>query len=763
MRKIFLIEAFLLLCGTMMAQDKCFWVFFTDKNDTQFDPYAYFDAKAIERYQQCGADLYDISNYPLNDSYVNAVSAYSTEVFGSSRWLNAVGVEATDDNAARIALLPFVAKVQEIVSNGVMASLRAQRSNPEEQTLSLDCSVVPPRNDEDPVATGQLLTDQVKRFGGQHFVDHGIDGKGLRICVMDGGFPKVDTHPAFKHLRDNHQIIKTYNFPEKKENVYGWNSHGTMVLSCIAGINDKGRKMGLATGAEFLLARTEIDPEPFKEEVWWAQGAEWADKNGVDIINSSLGYGKERHWTRDMDGTSYVAKAANKAVEKGILICNSAGNEGADKRWMTIITPADAENVICVGGINDDLENYNHIYFSSYGPTADKRRKPDVVAFGNAQVANPSGDFTLASGTSFSSPLTAGFCACAWQTRRDLTALQMKAEVEKSGDLYPYFDYAYGYGVPQAAYFTNELQPAERSFGLVQEKDGVRIVVKEVVDKQDVFINVEGADGVLLGYYKVTPDSKGIKLFNKELGQGRKLNVSYNGFYDSCPINGMGGDIHLLADNRKSQNGTFKKVKGEGWQGSYYFQFDYNFNTEKWNGVNRHFAIGTRWFYGKGYKIGMGLGLGFNRFVSLADEIEGRPFRDSKTLSSLQVRGEVLQRIPIRIIGLNWDLGVYGGINATRQMKMVNYVEFTDAEDQLIDPQPYNNKVVTRYKGIKTMNLFEYGATTRISYCIGNMLNVGVYGSYRLSPVITKDDILIGTTAKDFSPWSIGIEIELVP
>ena len=256
MRKIFLIAIFALLNGMVMAQDKCFWVFFTDKNDTQFDPYSYFDAKAIERYQQCGADLYDISNYPLNDSYVNAVGSYSNEVFGESRWLNAVGIEATDDNAALIAQLPFVAKVQEIVSNGTVARIETEFKDVED-------------NDKD------ILTDQLKRFGGQHFIDKGIDGKGMRICVMDGGFPKVNTHPAFQHLRDNHQILKTYNFPNKKEDVYGWSTHGTMVLSCIAGINEEGQKLGLATGAEFLLARTEIDPEPFKEEVWWAQGAEW--------------------------------------------------------------------------------------------------------------------------------------------------------------------------------------------------------------------------------------------------------------------------------------------------------------------------------------------------------------------------------------------------------------------------------------------------------------------------------------------------------
>ena len=740
-----------MLSGMIMAQSKCFWVFFTDKNETQFDPYSYFDAKAIARYQQCGADLYDISNYPLNDSYVNSVCAYSTEVFGESRWLNAVGIMATDDNANRIAQLPFVERVQEIVSDATFASSTIDDSG------LLRCA----RNDDD-ATNKDVLTGQLKRFGGQHFIDHGIDGKGLRICVMDGGFPKVDTHPAFQHLRDNHQILMTYNFPNKKENVYGWSTHGTMVLSCIAGINEEGKKIGLATGAEFLLARTEIDPEPFNEEVWWAQGAEWADKNGADIINSSLGYGKDRHWTRDMDGTSYVAKAANKAVEKGILVCNSAGNEGDDSRWMTIITPADAENVICVGGIDADLEQYRHISFSSFGPTADKRRKPDVVAFGEAQVANPSGGFTSAFGTSFASPLTAGFCACAWQTKRDLTALQMKSEIQKSCDLYPYYDYAYGYGVPQAAYFTNELKPAERSFNLVQEKDGVRIVIPNVVENQYVFINVEGNDGVLLGYYKISPDSTDIILKNKDFGGDKKLNVSYNGFYDSYPINGMGGDINLLADNRNSQNGTFKKVDAEGWQKTTFFQYDYNLPNATWNGFSRHFAFGRRLMYGKSYKIGMGLGLDWNRFVAKGKIPDAMEVADRETIvRQMQLRGELLQRVVIRLLGINWDLGVYGGINALRRVKVVDNMRWQDSEGKPI--QPYNSKVTSYYNHCRAMNFFEYGATTRISYSIANLLNIGVYGCYRLSPVITKEDFLIGSPNNQPSPWSVGIEFELMP
>ena len=756
MRKNFILALFALVSTVAMAQEKCYWVFFTDKNDTQFDPYSYFDAKAIERYRNCGADLYDISNYPLNDSYVGTVSAYSTEVFGASRWLNAVGIEATDDNAARIAQLPFVDRVQEIVSSGMMAA-----TEPQEYLAAGD-------DDNEPK---DVLTPQLKRFGGQQFIDRGIDGKGMRICVMDGGFPKVDTHPAFQHLRDNHQILKTYNFPNNKEDVYGWSTHGTMVLSCIAGINKEGKKLGLATGAEFLLARTEIDPEPFKEEVWWAQGAEWADKNGADIINSSLGYGKDRHWTRDMDGTSYVAKAANKAVEKGILICNSAGNEGDDKNWMTIITPSDAENVLCVGGIEASLVNYRRISFSSFGPTADKRRKPDVVAFGHAKVANPSGGFTEVDGTSFSSPLTAGFCACAWQTRRDLTALQMKEEIQKSGDLYPYFDYAYGYGVPQAAYFTNTLKPAERSFTLVQEKDGVRIAIPKKYDNQDVFFSVEGADGVLIGYYKTSADTAGILLKNRNFGEGKKLNVSYNGFYDACPISGTGGDIRLAASSKRisGQDGTFRKVKDEGWQKGWFFQYDYNLPSSTWNGgFSRHFAFGCRWYYGKSYKLGMGLGLDWNRFVTTDNRLDAMNVLDrTLTLRNMQLRAEVMQRVLIRMLGLNWDLGVYGGINLTRSVKVVDNVSFVDSENHPTDVPDYYNystKVTTLYNNCKAANLFEYGATTRISYCIGNVFNVGVYGSYRLSPVIVKDDFLLGSHLKGNqpSPWSVGIELELV-
>ena len=68
-----------------------------------------------------------------------------------------------------------------------------------------------------------------------------------------------------------------------------------------------------------------------------------------------------------MDGRSYVARAANMAARKGMLVCNAAGNEGDDDAWKIIITPADADSVLTVGGIDNYLNVTEHAHFASYG------------------------------------------------------------------------------------------------------------------------------------------------------------------------------------------------------------------------------------------------------------------------------------------------------------------------------------------------------------------------------------------------------------
>ena len=550
MKKIFFITLVVLAALPAFSQP-CYWVFLKDKQGTTFDPYAYFDAKAIARYQQCGADLYDISNYPLNEQYVSQVRAIATEEVGSSRWLNAIGVTATPDQIVRIEALPFVLRVQQIDAEGTLASHSEVMAEPSIPGGGLS---------DEFEGANPYMADQLVRQGGLLFREKGINGKGIRIAVFDGGFPHVNTHAAFKHLRDNGRIIKTWNFPNKKEDVYGYGGHGTMTLSCITGIMNDTVQIGLATGSEFLLARTEVETEPKREEIWWAQAAEWADKNGAQIISSSLGYGDARYYTKDMDGTSYVAKAANMAVQKGIVVCNSAGNEGNDYNWRRIVTPADAENVLCVGGICSSLTRYNHISFSSYGPTADGRQKPDVVNYGYALVADPKHDtgYELERGTSFSCPLTAGFVACAMQARPNRTALQMKQDVIESADLYPYHDYSVGYGVPQASYFLDGKATVPKCVTIAEESDYVffnfdstaiynynedryQAYYNDTCDsyekrKINIFINVTGLDGMIESWtdecvrvYSGIYGYNGIKVPKKGLVD-RTLNVSCNGY-----------------------------------------------------------------------------------------------------------------------------------------------------------------------------------------------------------------------------------------
>lgn len=550
MKKIFILMLVVVAVLPAFGQS-CYWVFLKDKHGTTFDPYTYFDAKAIARYQQNGADLYDISNYPLNEQYVSQVCRLATEEVGSSRWLNAIGVTATPDQIARIEALPFVLRVQQIDAEGTLASRSEVMTEPS----------IPGGGTYDEFSgANPYMADQLLRQGGLLFRERGINGKGIRIAVFDGGFPHVNTHAAFKHLRDNGRIIKTWNFPNKKEDVYGWNGHGTMTLSCITGIMNDTVQIGLATGSEFLLARTEVESEPKREEIWWAQAAEWADKNGAQIISSSLGYGSYRYYTKDMDGTSYVAKAANMAVQKGIVVCNSAGNEGNDYNWRRIVTPADAENVLCVGGICSSLTSYNHISFSSYGPTADGRQKPDVVNYGYALVADPKHDtgYELERGTSFSCPLTAGFVACAMQARPNRTALQMKQDVIESADLYPYHDYSVGYGVPQASYFLDGKVVAPKCMSIAEESDYVffnfdstaiynynenqhQAYYNDTCDSYEkrninIFINVTGLDGIIESWndrcvrvYKGIYGYSGILVPKKGLVD-RTLNVSCNGY-----------------------------------------------------------------------------------------------------------------------------------------------------------------------------------------------------------------------------------------
>jgi len=429
------------------SSDLLYFIELTDKEGVAFDPFTYFDSKALERRAQQGLPLCDASDYPLRVDYLNTLHSMADTILGVSRWFNAVVAVVLPENLPAIHALEFVARITPLTLRASVCGIKGKQPS----SFQL-----------------KLLNKQTNRMGGAHFTAAGIDGSGVRIAIFDAGFPNVDTHEAFAHIRAENRIIKTWDFVRNSENVYAYNAHGTSCLSCIAG-KFGNIPVGLATGAEFLLARTEQMFEPYSEEYNWLAAAEWADKNGADIISSSLGYTYHRYFPDEMRGTSLVARAANKAASKGILVVNAMGNDGTDVSWKYLGTPADADSVLSVAGI--DPETDYHINFSSFGPTAGGKRKPNVAAYGRAFLAQKSG-FGDAYGTSFATPLVSGFAACARQLLPDAGVMELFHEIEKASDLYPYYDYAHGYGVPQAGRLLStphENTPPSFSFELVDK------------------------------------------------------------------------------------------------------------------------------------------------------------------------------------------------------------------------------------------------------------------------------------------------------
>ena len=504
---ISIIISFFILTNAQ-SQEK-YWVVFKNKKDVTFNPYEYFDIKAIERRIKHNIPLCDSTDYPLNAEYKTQVNIIVDEITSETRWFNAVAVRANQEQINTVSKLSFVESVFPIIISTYTADYSFD-------TIS-DASM------------NNLIEKQTSRMGAKYFAKRDITGKGVRIAIFDGGFPTVDVNPAFEHVRKNNRIIKTYDFTKKQEFAYTAISHGTNVMSNICGIVNN-KKLGLATNAEFLLARTEVKAEPFSEEENWLAAVEWADKNGADIINSSLGYTFHRYFTWQMDGRSLVAKAGNLAAKKGMLVVNAAGNDGAGK-WKYLGTPADADSVLTVGGISPTTDY--HINFSSYGPTADKRPKPNVCAYGDVIVAGET-KLKNVQGTSFSSPLVAGFAACVLELRPSLTNMELMREIEKSADLYPYFDYAHGYGVPQAEYFIyTEKEPKTKSFEFINENNEITIKVKMVSDKY-LYYNIADKKGVIEKYAVLNVyQNKVISLSLDKITKGNTINVHYMGYTNS--------------------------------------------------------------------------------------------------------------------------------------------------------------------------------------------------------------------------------------
>jgi subtilisin family serine protease len=525
----------LLMVSSVIFSQEDAWVYFKDKPNAQTyldNPLTMLTQRALDRRtaQNIALNLTDI---PLEVTYINQVKLSSgITVMAKSKWLNALHIRGTQNNILSLKALSFVDKVVFANKNLNTTSKKVSENqvfqSKEKLKTTIDYSYGSSAN-------------QIQMLNGQVLHQQNYTGSGKIIAVLDAGFPGVNTAQPFKKLIDNNQILGGYDFVNRNNDFYTGDDHGTMVLSTMGGYKENAL-VGTAPDASYYLFITEYDPtENPVEESYWVEAAEEADRLGVDIITTSLGYfgfdnANYSHTYSDMNGTTnFISRGAEIAFSKGIVVVASAGNEG-NTAEPHIGSPADAVSVITVGAVTASKTKSP---FSSIGPSYDLRIKPDVMAQGTAAViSDTAGNITTVNGTSFSCPIMAGMIACLWQAFPSKTNKEIRQMVLQSSDRYAAPNNNYGYGIPNfgltlgVANFQSSLSsfsvfpnPAKTTVSFLFENNtgsvsiysvlGQKVIEKEITSQNSI-LSVESLKS---GLYFYTFDADGLHKTGKIIKQ----------------------------------------------------------------------------------------------------------------------------------------------------------------------------------------------------------------------------------------------------
>ncbi|WP_081910873.1 S8 family peptidase [Hymenobacter sp. APR13] len=428
-------------------------VYFRDKAGTPFtviQPQAYLSARAVQRRtrQNIAVQPRDL---PVTPAYVTQLKAVpGATVWYTSRWFNAAVVSCDSATLRNLQALPFVRSATTLTRTAVAGPAPVRpRSFEDAADPTLD------RTQANPVYG--IAYKQAQMIGAVSLHNAGFRGEGMQIAVFDSGFPGVNQTAPFAAMRTENRLADVYNFVERNAAVYGRDSHGTHCLSTMAA-SQTGAFVGTAPKATFRLYITEniIGENPI-EEVNWLLAAERADSAGVDVISSSLGYSTfdtpyGNYTYADLNGrTAISTRAATLAARAGMVVVNSAGNEG-NSAWQRILAPADADSILAVAAVDSFGRR---VGFSSIGPSADGRIKPNLAAMGSqTAIVNTAGQPTRGSGTSYACPVLAGLVACFWQANPRLTAQEVISFLQRSASQAAAPNNLLGYGLPNgvAAY-----------------------------------------------------------------------------------------------------------------------------------------------------------------------------------------------------------------------------------------------------------------------------------------------------------------------
>jgi serine protease AprX len=455
MKKIILLSLIVtVFSAESFSQSTRYIIRFKDKGTSPFsiaNPAAYLTNRAIQRRTRYNIAI-DSADLPITPRYIDSLRlAGAVTILTASKWLNQVAIQTTDAAAlAKINSFPFVLSAAPIAAIVQTPETAVNKKLDAESNLGPH-DTLPQNTINDYYNYGQSF-GQVHLHNGEFLHNRGFRGEGMQMAVLDAGFFHYLTLPTFDSIRNNNQVLGTWDFVANDANVDEDHPHGMNCLSIIAA-NMPGVFMGTAPKTSFYLYRTEDAATEYPiEEQNWANAIERADSLGVDICSTSLGYftfdnPAFNHVYADMDGnTTIVAKAADMAAKKGMLIVVAAGNEGTSS-WHYIITPADADSVMAVGAVSTTGAVAS---FSSFGPSSDGQVKPSVAAVGlSAVIANTSnGQPTFGNGTSFACPNMAGLSTCLWQAFPEVNNMSIINTLQQSATRATNPDDRVGYGIP---------------------------------------------------------------------------------------------------------------------------------------------------------------------------------------------------------------------------------------------------------------------------------------------------------------------------
>lgn len=443
--KKYVLFSLLIVSFSAIAQEDA-WIYFNGKPNAQTfldNPLTMLTQRSLDRRTTQGIAL-DIMDVPVHQPYINQVEASAgITVLAKSKWMNCVHVRGNSlQNIQALSNLAFVSSID--YANVNLNRPGANSTQVEKRKVNKTMETLVNFN-------YGTSANQIQMLNGHLLHQQNYTGQGKIIAVMDGGFPGVDTAAPFARLRNNNKILGGYDYVNRNPNFYAGISHGTMVLSTMGGYVD-GQLVGTAPDAAYYLFITEDDAneEPLEESLW-VEAAEEADRLGVDIFNTSLGYTEfdnpaYNHTYADMNGlTNFSTRGVNAAFSRGIISVNSAGNSG-NSPWFYVSSPADAINALTVGAVNASGAIAG---FSSRGFETSNYIKPDVAAQGVASVlSNTNGTIATANGTSFSSPITAGMVASLWQALPSKTNAELIQLIKQSSSQYSNPDFEKGYGIP---------------------------------------------------------------------------------------------------------------------------------------------------------------------------------------------------------------------------------------------------------------------------------------------------------------------------